>query len=531
MKNRVIALLLALLTLLSVCLVGCGEEEEDPNNIEAASSREPITLSMWVITDESTTEEAMDAVEAAFDSYTKSNFTTSVDLVFVTKDEYENALSDYYRELGKYRASIAATTTTAPVTEEGETEGESETVEETTAETFVNQYGVQEIKFPEPAEYQLDILLILGDDMYYKYANSGMLKSMSTTLLDVSKKLSDYIYPTFLDAAKISSGTWAIPNNHAIGEYTYLLINRELAEKYYIDTDDITSVEDCLPFLSDVHAKENIPAVKAPFECPNIKFWSADGSFSVLASDYTTDIQPKNIFEIESYVSYLETTALFEEKGYYAADPNTDSFGIGVVKGSAADAEKYAEDYVVKVLEYPLAESDDLLAASFGVCAYSEYFDRAMEVIVALNTSEELRNILQYGVQDVTYKMGEDGNVESLMGNYSMDLLYTGNAFVAYNAPGVTDEDIAAQKKQNLDSVMSPYLALSEKNDIDAELYTALDEYSADVAETLDGCNTRAAMTSAIARLAVEVAENEAFIAATDAENANSVVSVCAKIK
>ncbi len=530
MKNRVIALLLALLTLLSVCLVGCGGEEEDPNNIEATSSREPITLSMWVITDESTTEEAKDAVEAAFDSYTKSNFTTSVDLVFLTEDEYVNALSDYYKELGKYRSSIAATTTTAPVTEEGETEGESEKVEETTAETFVNQYGVQEIKYPEPAEYQLDIVLLLGDEMYYKYANSGMLKSMSTTLLDVSKKLSDYIYPTFLDAAKLSSGTWAIPNNHAIGEYTYLLINRELAAKYYIDTDDISSVEDCLPFLADVYSKENIPAVKAPYECPNIKFWSADGSFSVLASEYTTDIQPKNIFEIESYVSYLETTALFEDKGYYAADPNTDTFGIGVVKGSAADAEKYEENYVVKVLEYPLAESDDLLAASFGVCAYSEYFDRAMEVIVALNTSEELRDILQYGVQDVTYKIDEYGQL-SLLGNYSMNLLYTGNAFVAHNAPGVSDEDIAAQKKQNLDSVKSPYLSLAEKNNIDVELYTALDEYSAEVAKTLEACNSKAAMTAAIADLTAEVAENEAFIAATDPENANSVVSVIAKIK
>ncbi len=530
MKNRVIALLLALITLLSVCLVGCGEEELDPDNIEATSSREPITLSMWVVTDETTTEEAMDAVEAAFDAYTKSNFTTSVDLVFVTVDEYKNALSDYYKELGNYRSSIAATTTTAPVTEEGETEDESEKVEETTAETFVNQYGVQEIKYPDPDEYQLDILLLLGEEMYYQYANSGMLRSMSTTLLDVSKKLYDYIYPTFLDAAKISSGTWAVPNNHVIGEYTYLLINRDLAEKYYIDTDDISTVEDCLPFLSDVHAKEDIPAVKAPYECPNIKFWSADGSFSVLASEYTTDIQPKNVFEIDSYVSYLETTALFESKGYYAADPNTDTFGIGVVKGSAADAEKYAENYVVKVLEYPLAEADDLLAASFGISAYSKNFDRAMEVIVAINTSEELRNILQYGVQDVTYKFDDNGQI-LLLGNYSMNMLYTGNAFVAYNAPGVTDEDIAAQKKQNLDSVKSPYLSLSEKSNIDVELYTALDEYSAEVAKTLESCNSKSAMTAAIEKLTGEVAENEAFVAATDAENANSVVSVIAKIK
>lgn len=529
MKKRITALLLCLLMLLSVCLTSCGEEDDDVDSIEATSSREPVTLSMWVVTGENTTEEAMLAVEEAFSAYTKSNFTTAVELVFVTEDEYETALADYYKAIKEYRASVPAVTETTTVSDDA---AETTAEMETEAETFVNQYGVPEIKYPETEEYQIDIVLLLGSDMYYEYANGGKLQSMSSSLIDVSKKLKDYIYPYFFDAAKVSSGTMAIPNNHAVGEYTYLLVNRELAAKYYIDVEDISTVKDCMPLLEDIARNEKTAPIKSPFECPNIKYWSADGSFSVLASDYTVDAQPKNIFEIDSYVEYLELTSYFKSQGYYAENPDTDDFGIAVIKGTAADVEKYGDKYEIKVIGYPFAESDDLLEASFGVSSYSKYFERAMEVIVALNTSSELRNILQYGVADVTYTLGTNDTVESLKGNYEMNLRYTGNEFVALKMPGVTDDDVAAQKKQNLESVESPYLALDASGAIDVELYTALDKFSAEIEKMIDERVKVNAFSDTIEMLREKVESNEAFIAATDLENPASVSSACAsKVK
>jgi hypothetical protein len=533
MKKRAIALLLCLATLFTVCLSSCGgNKDEDTNTMEAVSSREPLTLSMWVVTGDNTTEEAMEAVEAAFNSYTKSNFTTAVDLVFVTEDEYKTALANYHKEIANwYQSKPAQTSTEAETTDINAVTTEEE---ETTAETVVNQYGVPEIKYPDPEEYQLDIVLMLGEDMYYEYANSGLLMSMSTSLLDVSKKLSYYIYPTFFDAAKLSKGTFAVPNNHAIGEYTYLLVNRALAAKYYIDTEEITSVNDCLAFLSDIKANESVAPVKAPYDCPNIKYWSADGSFSVLASDYSGNLQPKNIFAIESYVDYLETTAMFKQRGYYASNPDTDEFGIAVIKGTPADIEKYAGDYDVIVLGNPIAESSDLLSASFAVSAYTsaEKFTRAMEIIVALNTVTELRDILQWGVEDVTYTVDDDGQIEELLGNYDMNMLYTGNAFVASNPPAVTDAEITAQKQQNLDSVNSPFNAVYASGKIDEELYVALADLSSEVKIGIDSASSVSAMRDVVSSMKNKVDASDAFKAATDLENKNSISSVCAdKVK
>lgn len=520
MKTRALALFLCLLVLFSACLTGCGEKDED-KTLEASSSRTPTTLVMWVVTDEATTPEAEEAVEKAFNSYTKSNFTTAVDLVFFTEEEYLAALPEMYKQVYNYKSGQPVVTTAASEVET--------TAPVTTAETVVNDYGVPELKYPEPAEAQLDILLLIGPDMYYQYANTGMLKSMSTTLIDVSKKLNDYIYPSFFDAAKISSGTWAIPNNHAIGEYTYLLVNRELAEKYYIDLDEIHSVEDCLPFLADVAAHENTAPVLAPYACPNLKYWGND-SFSVLASDMTAeDISPKNIFTLDAYTTYLRTTAFFEEKGYYAADADTLDFGIGVVTGKASDLAKYGDRYEVKVLAQPVADEKQLLSSTFGICCYTDYFDRAMEVITALNTVSELRNILQYGVADVTYSLDEKGNLDSLFGNYVMNPNYTGNELIGYYPIGETGADRDAAKQQNLDSLKSPYLPLMIKwHDVDQTILDNLNAYSALVKEEVDACHGTAATASLIQRLRTEVDEADAFVAATNPDNKNSVTAVYA---
>ena len=128
----------------------------------------------------------------------------------------------------------AGITTTAPETEE-------ETTEET-EETVINEFGRAVKKFPEPKDKQVDIFPLSADST--SWASTWIRVSCrpcTSPLGTAGKGLDKYINPALLSAVTFDAGVMAIPNNRMIGEYTYMLINKEPCDKYYYDPDDMTT--------------------------------------------------------------------------------------------------------------------------------------------------------------------------------------------------------------------------------------------------------------------------------------------------
>ena len=94
MKKRLLCMTLGVVMVLSVLLSGCSNSNGEDDEIEPAEVEGAQTVTMWVITDERTTEEAMNAVEEAFTKITKSKYKINVDIQFYTEDEYYQALEE-----------------------------------------------------------------------------------------------------------------------------------------------------------------------------------------------------------------------------------------------------------------------------------------------------------------------------------------------------------------------------------------------------------------------------------------------------
>ena len=85
-----------------------------------------------------------------------------------------------------------------------------------------------------------------------------------------------------------------------------------------------------------------------------------------------------------------------------------------------------------------------------------------MEVITAINTQPELRNLLQYGVEGVHYNRDDDNRVVRVRdenGNaaYNMDIAHTGNTYIAYPEEGMSDDQWERDMERNLDSCLTPF--------------------------------------------------------------------------
>ena len=579
MNKRIISLILAFLMLSTLLFTGCeslfgsGEDTDLDTKLAEEQSNSAMTLAMYIVCEKEVSEETAALVENAFNNITKPNFKTQVKLHFVTYDKYYEKIEEVVKSNEEYallekeaasalkaarKAAKAEGVVTddawfdafyeqnpeyAPFRETEELTGEDTTAEQTELVTIAgidNSYTLSQVKYPDEKPAQIDILWIDSYDRYLEYIEREMIERLDSELSGASKKLNEYINNELLLWAKwCTSGTYAIPNNTVIGEYTYLLVNKELAKKYSYNPEELNTLAKCKDFLADVAAYEpGVAPILGDIYTTGTYYWSIDtatgkidsNKFNLLASTKTSRTHnPKidtnvtlacnNVFKNVEYTDQLKCIQSYKDAGYVVAESsNPANYAVRMVKGGAELAAVYGEDYALNVLEYPEAGYEDVFSNMLAVSSYTRSLARSMQIITYLNTNSDLRNVLQYGVEGVHYKIDDDsGKLVRLNNDYMMKLEATGNVFMAY-----PEEDMAVDawewgKKQNLD--VKPYLSMgfdfvsriAVPEGEDAETYwvlnnaniTSINELSADIEKQLAAVKNLAELEELITKWAV----------------------------
>lgn len=538
MSKRLMSLVLCVLMLLSVFLTSCKDE-----GVEVSASDSAKTLTMLVITETQViytddeyealsadqkahvdaVREQYTAVEEAINKITKSKYKTQLKMYYYTEEQYYDILEEKLENLEEYTQN--ATTAKKYYTNFKRTEKYAGNTDEFLVyEKFCQTYPdmamyidapvvaeeeeeqetseIKEIKYPEVSEDQVDILFIGSYDQYMDYIDRAWLTKLDTLLnSNVAKKLSSYVYPAFMAAAKTEKGYFAVPNNTLVGEYTVLLINKEMCDKYS-DINQLASLSDALPLVKDVAKYEtNIDPVwcDSYLGYTNTHFWSMSyqkvdyvddagvskstyeyeidsSAFSVLGSVYSKDYEAltadksyfafNNLLNDTNFRNQMVALKTIELEGYVGAEGSTNDFAVGVFKGSGRELEAFEEDYYIVTLENPVATEEDLFGSMFALSTFTSSDNRnaAMEIITLINTDEDFRNLLQYGIKGTNYEVNDDGCAERLPENlYMMDVYKTGNMFVAYPDAdrGMDQKTWDYAKSQDLDVKSNPTLAFT----------------------------------------------------------------------
>ena len=509
MKKRTVCLLLAAVMLISMVLTSCGSTSDDDaiDEVNEKASESTITLSMFVVTEKPVSDETAEAVNEAFNRITKSTFKTQVCIHFLTYDNYYSTIEgriqsnadrqalaekhDKEFRMAKKEAAAESIATDklwedawyaahpeyVDFRETEELTGDDTTAEETILVTVegAEDYTMSEIKYPDEKDYQLDIIWIDSYDRYTQYIENDWLERLDEELNGGSKKLKEYVSPSLLAWTKwSSSGTYAIPNNSAIGEYTYMLLNKSLVDKYNYDPATITGIysDDCRSFLEDVNKYEpDYAPILGEIPLTNALYWTYDPDtglidsekFNIMGESYAigrtmdptlTTNSPtgcKNMMTVTGYTDQLRTIRKYKDLGYVRAEGSTDKYAVRFVKGGAELNKVYGDEYYLNVLEYPRVEEDDIFSSMFAVTTFTRSINRSMQIVTYLNTNNDLRNVLQYGVEGVHYIFNADGTVHRLNQDYMMNIRNTGNAFVVSPEEGMDPEIWKYGKQQNLD--------------------------------------------------------------------------------
>ena len=244
MNKKLIALALCLLTLLSVCLTSCGEEEAE----ETETSK--VTLTMLVVSDNQVyytdeelasmssaekekaekTKAQYDAVAEQINKVTKAKYNTALNIYYYTEAQYYEALeAKMLNTEVKMDEKATATKAYKALVREQKKLGVTDEVElyylfEECYQNFINFIDVPKalIEAPEDEELdeeiypevdidQVDIMFLGSYDKYIEYIDAGWLSKLNDQLNSTAKKLTSYVYPAFLNAVKINKGYYAIP--------------------------------------------------------------------------------------------------------------------------------------------------------------------------------------------------------------------------------------------------------------------------------------------------------------------------------
>lgn len=422
MKRRFLSLVLCALMLMSAFLVGCGEKtDEEIINRIASEAKQPYTLAVWIPTNDTTTAEAVQAVEDAINAILTKEFSTAIEIYAIKDSEYEQAVADRL-------AAIQALTDGGAESAKSIMDTKVKNGDVTVIKT---EGGTYETVYPEVMDNQLDIFVVRSKADMKKYVEAKQIASIQSHIDGLYRNLTKVVYPTFFDQMKKDLGAcYGVPVNHVIGEYTLAVIDKKLADAYEGDISEAATLADLKEFI----------------------LWAKTQTSVALSAD-AADIASAD----------ADTFTALQEAGCVGT---FDTAAVRIVKGDYVDLENYRKgSYVIKY-QMPVATEEDVYASILAISTFSVENalanPRAIEFLHYLNTNEELKTLLQYGIEGVHYQLNyaeddvnlEHPTLEIISDDYSMNTLYTGNIYKTYRGEGVTMADSwVTAKEQNLDSV------------------------------------------------------------------------------
>lgn len=507
MKHK-LSVLPVLFTLLALVFVftACGSE----GNVQSEGVIKPRTITFYSITDEATTDEAVQRVQDELNKITESLYKVHVVLRLYTEDEYADVLKN---------AIIA--------NEEGVVFEDTEVLPDDSVTSGAQTDEDEEIVYAEALDNQLDVFLIPEGsstfDTYAKkylqtieYGEGGVLADLSSYLTEggAGYVLNQYIPAKILDfcredSANSSSPLYGLPSNRYYGDAEYMLINKKLFDEYNYDASIITDMYSVQGFLADLAADcgpgKTRPDTVPLYNTPEMGVVSFTGKNSAVAQYVSPSalvsngsFTPMNILAIPN----VQKTLAFVNNVHVAGGimprvtENVDfstEFGAAFIKGNDSVYDVYGDDYHIILTGVPYAEGKDIYKGIYAVSKYAEingYADRCVEVLTCLNTNAEFRNLLAYGIENINYITDEETGYVSYVDaskytedtdddekgpemdlTYKMDIEITGNMFLLKQNELMTEEELLLSANNwkyaiatNNHSIVSPYAKFTFKN-------------------------------------------------------------------
>lgn len=266
---------------------------------------------------------------------------------------------------------------------------------------------------------------------------------------EFSKTIPDYIW----EAAEVDGEIYAVPCYQAMTRKGAIYFNKELVDKYGFDTSTVKKLEDVRPFLELI--RDNEKGNKFPINRPDPTYFFDDiFRYQETSINYvyldgeTNEVVFK--YDIPELKRSYEILKDWNDSGFFnpdvAAITGTNScacwYTIAHRPGEVVDRERqYNMDIeVVELTDYVMVRSTATTTMT-AISATSKHPEKAMQLILELNTNPEVFNLCAYGIEGKHYEKIDDSTIKLISksgytpeGNWKY-----GNMFIGYKLEGYED--------------------------------------------------------------------------------------------
>lgn len=406
--KKIISLLLCLI-MAAMTLASCS------NNADTGTTevdRPNLTLKIAVVVSDKTTDEGIAAMENAFNAKCSVALNTKADFVCFKESEYADQIEAEMERL--------------------ETDGDlaDAEAEDNKANGTASQSKTDEDGYPIPESKQFDIVLITSEEMYVKFVEKGWIKSLQSSLDGIYQNLKTKVVDTAMAYTLIDGQCYAIPTAKAYGSYTYLSVNKKVADFYnlnktdFVDVNSVYQLFKAMEIAPDGEGLEKwqeqytsfspVLNTKEGFTYANAKYFSIDGNFSLIGTThkpnqgFSTWYDPANtlnILEDASYRTYLTMKFDLDKKGYFGTGEEED-YIVGIVEGDYSLRNSDPENYYYIPVTKPEVSREEVFECMLAVSSFSVNTTRSVEIIQELMTDDTkngLLNIILYGAENENY--------------------------------------------------------------------------------------------------------------------------------
>lgn len=351
---------------------------------------------------------------------------------------------------------------------------------------------------------------------YVGNARKGAFLELDEYIDEFGKDMKETIDQRFWDGAKVNGKTYAVPNQKELGVAPTWAFTKEYVDKYNIPYETLHSLEDLEPWLKVI--KENEPGVVPLYTAQGFSYTVAfdlfvANAFGINVNDENLEVV--NIFETDEMKEKLKTLERYYEAGYINADSAITKDDKNVKRlVTKQDGHPHAEaiwsqdlgyDIVASPITDAMITSASTTGGMIGVGANSKNPEKSVEFLNLLNTDEYLRNLINYGIEDVHYEKIGDKQIKKIkpeLARYNVSAFALGNVFLTYLLENEPETKWADYEEFNNESKISPALGfqfndknvrneLAALNNILEEFKQTLYSGSVDVDEYLGKLNTK----------------------------------------
>lgn len=423
MKTR-FSFVLATLLSLTLVLSACGGSKESADGGGAKEGDKPVELIWYTI---GTPQKDVDKVMTEVSKYTKEKINATIKMKMIDWGDYSQ----------KMQVNVAS---------------------------------------GEPMDI---IFTSSGGFDYVQNARKGAFYKLDDLLDKYGQDLKKTIDPAFLSGSKVDGHNYGIPANKELPQQEVWRFNKNLLDKYKLDTTNIRSLDSLEPLLKTIKEKETGVTAFAMDKnyVPYVPYDYIIQNLPMAVKLDTTDYKIVNILETPEMKEALTTMHKYYKAGYVSPEAAT--------TGSTSDLMTSGNWFLDRAQTQPLA--DNQWSASYGypvvstpasdaiitntsvqgsimaISANSEHPEKAMEFLNLLNTDQKLRNMVDSGLEGTHYKKVDDKHIENLpeSKNYDMPSYSLGNNMLLYLNPNDPDNKWDEFKKFNAAGKNSPILSFN----------------------------------------------------------------------